>query len=403
MSSIELAWALVTAAVALPALVIWVQIVAAVWPTRTGWAAEATSPITSPRARLAVLVPAHNESFGIQATLRAIRAQLRPGDRLLVVADNCSDDTAVLAAQAGAEVAERHDTVRRGKGYALDHGVRQLAANPPELLVMIDADCIAQPGSLDALAAESSASGRPAQALYLMQPPPSAGPASLKMRAAQFAWRVKNHARPLGLRRCGGPCQLMGTGMAFPWALIANAPLASGHLVEDMQLGIDLALAGRPARFVPHALVTSSFPETDAAAASQRTRWEHGHIATLLGAGPRLLWAGLSRARPAVAALALDLMVPPLALLMLLQLVLAGVNALGLAALGWALPFALSSVALLLLGSAVVLAWAGFGRDVIRLDELATAPLYALRKLPIYAAFLKKRQAEWVRAKRHGE
>jgi hypothetical protein len=42
---------------------------------------------------------------------------------------------------------------------------------------------------------------------------------------------------------------LMGTGMAFVWPQLAGAPLASGHLVEDMQLGLDLAAAGAPPRF----------------------------------------------------------------------------------------------------------------------------------------------------------
>lgn len=398
MSGAEIVWALLCATLGVPAAVLCLQVLIAL---RAGRSAQAAAAATRPR--IAVLVPAHNERGGIQATLRAIVAQLRPGDRLLVVADNCTDDTAALAAQAGAEVAERHDAVRRGKGYALDHGVRQLAADAPQILVMLDADCIAHPGAVDALVAECAATGRPTQALYLMEPPPSATRAGLKVRAAQFAWRVKNHVRPLGLWRAGGPCQLMGTGMAFPWPLIQNAPLASGHLVEDMQLGIDLALAGRPPRFVPQALVTSTFPDTDAAATSQRTRWEHGHIATLFSAGPRLLWAGLRQGRASVALLALDLMVPPLALLLLAHLVLAAVNLLGYAALGWGLPLFISAAALALLAAAVLLAWVGFGRDIVSFAELASAPLYALRKLPIYTAFLRRRQAEWVRAKRHDE
>ena len=62
-----------------------------------------------PRRRIAVLVPAHNESTGLRPTIDDIRAQLHAGDRLLVVADNCSDDTAAVAAAAGAEVVARHD------------------------------------------------------------------------------------------------------------------------------------------------------------------------------------------------------------------------------------------------------------------------------------------------------
>ena len=78
------------------------------------------------RPPVAVLVPAHNESSGLLPTLANIQSQLLPGDRLLVVADNCSDDTAALARAAGAEVVERNDPTRRGKGYALDWGVQHL-------------------------------------------------------------------------------------------------------------------------------------------------------------------------------------------------------------------------------------------------------------------------------------
>src|SRR5579859_809924 len=63
-----------------------------------------------------VLVPAHNESIGLQPTLADIRSQLHSGDRLLVVADNCTDDTAAVAQAAGAEVVERHDAAKIGKG-----------------------------------------------------------------------------------------------------------------------------------------------------------------------------------------------------------------------------------------------------------------------------------------------
>src|SRR6185436_16232635 len=77
-------------------------------------------PDRSLRRPLAVLVPAHNEGSGLLPTIANIQSQLGPGDRLLVVADNCSDDTAAVARQNGAEVVERTDPTRLGKGFALD-------------------------------------------------------------------------------------------------------------------------------------------------------------------------------------------------------------------------------------------------------------------------------------------
>ncbi len=397
-------WSLLTYALAalcvlgaLPVLVLLSQVLLA----HGGRRASASTAASRTDADVAVLVPAHNEAAGIEATLRALQAQLRSGDRVLVVADNCNDDTAAVARQAGAEVIERSDAVDRGKGFALDFGVRHLSARPPAMVVIVDADCLLDSGALDTLAGLCGSSGRPVQALYEMNAPAGSG---LRARVSAFAWRVRNRVRPLGWWVVGAPCQLMGTGMMFPWALLRDAPLASGHIAEDVQLGADLALRGRPPLFAPQARVTSTFPDSDDAAASQRRRWEHGNLALMFAHGPRLIAAGFRRADAGLLALAADLMVPPLALLVQLQLGLALLGALAWWLGAGALPLAISAGALALLVLSILAAWRLAGRDIIALSELLlTAPAYALRKLPMYAAFLWKRQSTWVRAKREGE
>lgn len=357
-------------------------------------------PPTGPRPRVAVLMPAHNEALVIADTLRSILPQLAEDDRLLVVADNCSDDTARIASEAKAEVVERKDHERRGKGYALDFGVRHLGTNPPEVVIAIDADCLVAPGTIDRLARTCRDVSRPVQALYLMRSPEGA---SLKMRVAEFAWVVRNQVRPLGYHRLGLPCQLMGTGMAFPWSVINNAELASGHIVEDMKLGIDLAMAGMATRFCPEALVTSVFPGTTAAIQSQRTRWEHGHIGMILSDAPRLWREALRRWDGGLMALALDLCVPPLVLLGMLVaalLVVAGAFAL---LTGLWFPLSLAVTAFAVLGITVFLAWWFHGRHILSPGNLAYAPFYALWKIPLYLKFVIGRQVEWVRSRRDGK
>jgi len=93
------------------------------------------------RPRLAVLIPAHNEASIIAGTIRSVLPQLSTSDRLLVVADNCVNETAAIASAADAQVIERSDTTRRGKGYALDFGVRHLGTDAPDVVVIVDADC----------------------------------------------------------------------------------------------------------------------------------------------------------------------------------------------------------------------------------------------------------------------
>jgi len=319
---------------------------------------------------------------------------------LLVVADNCSDNTAAIARACGAEVIERSNQDLRGKGYALDFGIRHLESNPPEVAIVIDADCRVGAGAIDRLARQCGKAARPVQALYLMHAPPEAG---LKMRIAEFAWLVRNQVRPLGYHRLGLPCQLDGTGMAFPWPLICDASLASGHIVEDLKLGIDLARSGAPAQFCPEALVTSVFPTTTEGVSTQRTRWEHGHLGMILGEAPRLLLDAVRGFDGRLLALALDLCVPPLALLLMLVLAVSGCGALLFAATGLTLPLWVAATALLFLALSILLAWAGFGQSVISLASLAYAPFYALWKIPVYLMFMVKRQGEWVRSRRDGD
>lgn len=378
-----------------PASVLLLQLAAA-WPLRAPAGSAAPSSAAG-RPRLAVLMPAHNEAAGIVSAIEAVNAQLQAGDRLLVVADNCSDDTARVAAAAGAQVAQRSDTTRRGKGYALDFGVRQLEADPPEVVVIVDADCIVHSGALERLARACMAQQRPTQALYLMLSPPGAG---LKTRIAEFAWAVKNHARALGNQRLGLPCQLMGSGMAFTWAHIQAAPLATGHIVEDLQLGLDLAARGAAPFFCPQALVTSTFPASVEGLTAQRTRWEHGYLDVMFAHGPRLLRQALAGGRISPVFSALDLCVPPLASMVLLQWGLLALSGVFLALSHRALPFGLSLLAVAITALALALGWWRFGRSIVSLKDLLGVPAYMIGKIPMYLRALRRRQAEWVRTRR---
>ncbi|MBH3426256.1 glycosyltransferase family 2 protein [Pseudomonas alkylphenolica] len=388
-----LAWLLGAVAVLLllPVLVLFAQVLLACMPART------QPPLHGARGRVAVLVPAHNEASIISATLASIGVQLHEGDRLLVVADNCSDDTAALAVAAGAEVVVRSNEQQRGKGYALDFGVRHLAAGAPDVVIIIDADCQVGEGAIDHLARRCSQAERPVQALYLMRAPAGAG---LKVQIAEFAWRVKNWVRPRGWARLGWPCQLMGSGMAFGWRDLARVNLANGHLVEDLKLGLDFCANGKPPLFCPDAQVISYFPGSDEGLKSQRTRWEHGHLGVLLADAPALIVASIARRQWHLLAMTLDLMVPPLALLVLALVAVFSLAWLVCLLFGVLLPALLATLAMALLGTAVLVAWSRFSRDVIAFSVLMYAPFYALKKIPLYLGFLIKRQVEWVRSKR---
>ena len=351
--------------------------------------------------RVAVLVPAHNESHNVLPTIACLLPQMRPGDRLVVVADNCSDDTAQLARDAGATVIERHNAELRGKGYALAFGVDSLRADPPDVVMVVDADCTVTPDAVARLSSHCVQTGCPVQMLNLMQAGPGSG---VRLRILEFAFVIKNLVRPLGSHRLGGACHLTGTGMALPWALISTAQLATGHIVEDMKLGVDMAICGHPAQFYLDAKVSSTFPEDSQAARVQKSRWEHGQLSTQIEELPRVAWAALRSGRAALYVLALDLLIPPLALY---ALVLgAAVVLAGGASVVWPLLVPAASVlvaATLAFIASVGLAWLRYGRELLSARELLSIPVYALWKIPVYLAYAMRRPSGWVRTKRDSE
>lgn len=377
----------------IPVAVFFIEIIAAL-----KLANEKPVQISNPKApkRVAVIVPAHNESAGILPTIQDIRPQLNAGDRLIVVADNCSDDTADVAAAAGAEVIARDDLEKIGKGYAMGWGISHLSTDPPDFVVFIDADCRIQSDTIARLREICGELHRPVQACFLMKAPENS---PIDHSVAKFAWIVKNWARPLGLRNLNLPVQLMGTGMIFPWDVISSAPLASGNLVEDLKLGLDLAATGKAAHFFPFVTVTSDFPVSVRGTDNQRQRWVQGHIGMILKAAPRLLFFAITRRNLNLLVLTLDLAVPPLSLLGLLivgMFLLAGLAALsGLPSA----PLVIATANILVFGLTVFLAWLKFGRDI--LPARAFLSISPLRKFGLYRQMLMGRTAvQWVRTDR---
>lgn len=377
---------------AIPVLFLALQVGAALFPAKR----SATVAFTA-CPRFTVVMPAHDEEAGIARTIASLMARMPPAGRLLVVADNCSDGTAQIASAAGADVVIRQDAERRGKGYALDHGVRFLAADPPQVVIVIDADCEVTPGTLELLASRCVATRRPIQARYAMLAPPFPSPAD---KISRLAWVVKTFVRPLGSTRLGWPCQLMGTGMALSYDLIARLDLATGHLTEDQKISAELVLARRSPQFCPEALVVSQFPEGETGKRQQRTRWEHGHLAIIGEFFLPMMRQAMAKRSLRLFAFTLDLCIPPLTLLVVALVLTEGASLALFAVAGRASPLVVSSAVLACFTATIGVAWWRFGRDIISWRELAAGPAYCLLKIPSFVRFFLHRQVGWVRTER---
>ncbi len=382
-----------SAILTIPVVVLFLEVLSALQVVR-----EPIVPDAMGKSRVAVIVPAHNESSGVVPTLRDVRPQLGAGDRLILVADNCTDDTAAVAAAEGCHVLTRNDLNRIGKGYALAWAIDYLRHDPPEFVVFIDADCRIQADMITKLVRACNHLKRPLQACFLMKEPENS---PIDHSWAEFAWIIKNWVRPLGLTNLNLPVQLMGTGMIFSWGQIQLAPLASGHLVEDMKLGLDLAEKGFAPLFFPFVVGTSEFPQTEKGTETQRQRWVQGHIG-MIAAIPKLLLSAVVHRNLELLVLLLDLAIPPLSLLGLLIASSVVVDLAAAIVFGTSTATVAISVAnCVAFAAAIVFAWLKFGREVISPVRFVLLGPLVVRKFVLYSQMVLGRTVSgWVRTDR---
>jgi cellulose synthase/poly-beta-1,6-N-acetylglucosamine synthase-like glycosyltransferase len=264
----------------------------------------------APSMTIAVLIPAHDEERLIGATVRSACAARYPSglSSVHVVADNCSDRTAEIAAANGAIVHEHQ--FPGGKGAALAHVIRRLGEDgrPPGAVAIVDADTLIDPEFLVEIAARLESGDVAVQGYYAVRDPTTSPVTAL--RAAALA--VRHYLRPLARTSIGGSSGLYGNGMAFRYD-VAAAHDWSSHLTEDIEMQLELLLGGARIAFAPAAVVAAEMPDTLDAATTQNQRWERGRVELLRAYLPRLLRRGPRRAVRIDAAV--DLAIPPFSVL----------------------------------------------------------------------------------------
>lgn len=374
------------------AAVLFAEVMASMLPGRRLEAAE-------PLPTLVAIIPAHNESANIIPTLTDLKASLWEKARILVVADNCDDDTAQVARDHGAQVIIRDDPLHRGKGYALQYAIDELRAAPPEIISFFDADCRVPVDALPRLARLAVEYKRPVQSQYLMQPPERSEP---RAAIAGFAWILMNKVRMRGLARLANVTRFTGVGLAAPWASLEDFRFGSGAITEDHALTFALAARGRAPIFDPSITIESRFPEKDDDAVTQRARWEHGSVGVITKIAAPGLLKGIMSGNAQLIAIAIDGLVPPLFMLasaIAVTVIITGVGAL----FGMAGPFYLAVLSGLLFAVGVLTAWLKDGRAVAPFSTLIGIVSFVLQKVKIYGGPGRQSAKTWSRTGRDGE
>lgn len=358
---------------------------------------------TPPTLRFDFVVPAHDESVGIAATVKSLQEVDYPQAlfRVVVVADNCTDDTAARARAAGALVLERQNAELRGKGYALAHAFERCLAEGADAVVVVDADTLVSKNLLSAFAARLAAGQVAVQAHYGVQNPN----ASWRTRLMRIALSMFHQVRSIGRERLGVSAGLRGNGMCLRTSVLREVPHDAYSLVEDLEYGIRLGRRGFRVAYAFEAQVLGEMVSGEAASRSQRHRWEHGRAQMLRQHGWPLLRDALAQRSALLFDLAMDVLVPPLSRVVGLTVLGAVASA---ALLGFTGHGAWASgeygLALFALGLYVFAGWLHSGTGVRGLLDLALAPAYVAWKVVL--AFQKpkgQKQTEWVRTTREGE
>jgi len=347
---------------------------------------------------IGVLIPAHNEEEGIVHSIEGILACDYPANllKVYVIADNCTDNTAEKARNTGALVFERFDTINRGKGQALDWFLKNFAEiyGHTDVITIIDADVSPERNYL--LEISASLSNPKIQVVQAFNSVSNYN-AGWRPALSDAAFNVFCHLRMAGSVRLAGTAVLKGNGMAFKTELLEQYGWPCHSVVEDMEFTLLLLVDGINVGYNPDAVIRSEMVTSGKSATSQRNRWEGGRFMLVRRMTLPLLKLFVKKGQAHYLFALAELATPPLSLLVML--------------------FSIASAGTLLLlnGTWVILAasfWLILVFYVISGQiqrraplstwlYLATAPLYILWKIPLYAAMiLKKKSTAWVRTER---
>ncbi len=262
--------------------------------------------------RYAVLISARNEAAVIAQLLDSISRQDYPADYVIpfVVADNCTDDTARVARDAGAVVYERFDPVHVGKGYALNYLLQQIrdawGDDYFEGYFVFDADNLLQ-GDYISRMNETFDGGCSIVTSYRN----SKNFGSNWISAGYGLWFLRDAAFLNAPRaRLGVSAVVAGTGFLFSREImLRNDGWPFHSLSEDTEFTVHSVLRGERVGYCGAAELFDEQPTRFSQSWNQRLRWVRGNMQVFFRKGGRLV-AGLA-GKNRLSCLDLLLSIPP--------------------------------------------------------------------------------------------
>ncbi len=225
----------------------------------------------------ALIVAAHNEEKVIKNLIDSLNSQDYPKYKyqIFVIADNCTDSTAKIAAEAGATVFERTDSECKGKGFALEWMFDKIYKMERKFdsIAIFDADNIVSPEFLKNINLQHNRGARVVQG-YIDSKNPNDSWISYSYSIA--FWTV-NKLFQQSRYNLGLGCQLCGTGFSVDVSVLREIGWGATCLTEDMEFTMKLGLNDIKVSWANDAVVYDEKPLTMSQSWKQRVRWMQGH------------------------------------------------------------------------------------------------------------------------------
>lgn len=230
----------------------------------------------SPIKNFAFIVAAHNEEVVIQDIVNSLKKVEYPKDMydIFVIADNCTDSTAIKARQAGASVYERFNKDQKGKGYALEWMFDNIfnMEKKYDSIVVLDADNLVSKNFLKVMNNKLCEGYKVVQG-YLDSKNPND---SWITGSYSIAFWTSNRMFQLSRNNIGLSNQLGGTGFCVDTDILKKLGWGATCLTEDLEFTCKLVLNDCKVGWAHDAIIYDEKPLNLKQSWAQRKRWMQG-------------------------------------------------------------------------------------------------------------------------------